>query len=1469
MATKANIKSPPVFKPEEDDDYASWRNDLEVWKDFTDTKPEKLGLAVYLSLEGRAREAVRGLKSQDLKVAGGFALIVGVLDKVFLTDETSRAFVAFKDFYEYRRASGVGFSEFIVDFDQRYSKLQQFDMVLPQGVQAFFLLKAANMTSESEKLARAVAKLEYNDMREKLMKIFGDPGVLSNTDEVPEVKDVLYGESYDRNRWGRGGQQSGGQQSGGGRGRGRGFYRENSSTSGYAARDGSTRDSNGRAGGFDRSNWRSSPARCYECDSTKHFANKCPHRSTRKKEDVEMNVHIALLTATPQGTLLSETFGKMLLDSGCSKTVAGKIWLDEITETMSQSDKEAIVEKPSMSMFRFGDGVENKSIKVTTIPIYIGKTRIMLDVEIVDKKIPLLLSRAAMKQLCMTIDFRRDQLSFNQEEMKLECTSAGHYAIPVAMTHTDRHNANFVFSLECLSGIPRSEKLKKALKIHRQFSHASKEKLVKLLKNGGCEDAEFLECIAECCDKCETCQHFKKPPLKPIVAFPAAGQFNELVCMDLKEHVHTKVWILHLIDAASRYSAACLIKSKRKEVVVAAIFRIWITYFGCPAKFLSDNGGEFGNDVFREMNEKLGVVTETTAAESPFSNGIVERHNGILYEAMMKTIKDTACDADMALAWAVSAKNALQNASGYSPNQLVFGRNTNMPTVLTDLPPALENTTASDIVRKNLEALHAARKNFIEAESSERVRRALRHKVRSYADQHYESGQKVFYRREGVKGWRGPGTVIGVESKCVLVRHGAAIYRCHPCHLMRVDSVASTRVEDKPAVQTAAKKSSSKSARCEEESDSDDDTRHEETIEHGGGSSNLDHDAQDDPPDEEETAETTVSSVQQMDGDDSHEGSENDNHDEIESVGASSEQQTSGEESDSDQVREVTRPKPKSYVEYSYRDGQTFKAKVLSQQPKRTKHNGNWMNIHKVGEETPSGVDWDDVVYWREIETPETVVLLTEAEELECVVMEAKQKEIAKLQENSVYEVVAHENQTLISCRWVITEKENSDGAVCTKARLVARGFEEKSSNRTTDSPTCSKQALRMVFLTAATKQWEIHSLDISSAFLQGNGIARDVFLKPPAEFAETGKVWKLNRCIYGLNDAPRAWYDRVKEELSKLDGRMSKYDNALFSWYDSDGQLEGVMALHVDDFEFCGTTEWQKRVVGSICAMFRISAYHKGTFKYVGLNIAQTKDAVMVDQHQYVEKIKELPIDPQRRKERDEPLTAEEVSSLRSASGQLLWAATQTRPDTAHDACMVANYGKEPSVQHLIAANKAIRKMRSQKACIMFPNLGEPEQFEVIVYSDASHANLPSGASQGACILFVAGNNRIAPVHWQSKKLARVPKSSLAAETLMIAEAGDNGVFTASMLKELFALQEMPTVRILTDSRSFCDHLQSTHVLADTRMRVDMARIREMLQVNEIRVSWVPAEQQLADSLTKHGASPARLLEVLRSGRL
>jgi len=80
-----------------------------------------------------------------------------------------------------------------------------------------------------------------------------------------------------------------------------------------------------------------------------------------------------------------------------------------------------------------------------------------------------------------------------------------------------------------------------------------------------------------------------------------------------------------------------------------------------------------------------------------------------LAESMSKTLEDTKCEPEMALAWGVSVKNALHNKGGFSSNLLVFGFNINLPTVLTDLPPAFETTTSSETVRKNLEVLNKQR----------------------------------------------------------------------------------------------------------------------------------------------------------------------------------------------------------------------------------------------------------------------------------------------------------------------------------------------------------------------------------------------------------------------------------------------------------------------------------------------------------------------------------------------------------------------------------------------------------------------------------------------------------------------------------------------------------------------------------------------------------------------------------------
>ena len=304
-----------------------------------------------------------------------------------------------------------------------------------------------------------------------------------------------------------------------------------------------------------------------------------------------------------------------------------------------------------------------------------------------------------MKHLGMKIDFSDDSVSLHKKKIKLTCTKSGHYCILINVVNLEENSSSNII-LHTLELVNRStsERMVKAKKLHRQFYHASKEKLRKLLINTKCDDKEFSQCVEKCCNECQLCQQYKKAPLRPAVGFPLADDFNQIVCMDLKEYVHNVKLILHLLDSATRYSSACIIESKHKNVIVKNVFRMWIAYFGTPLKFLSDNGGEFGNDVCREINEKLNVETLTTVTESPFSNGTVERHNGILYEAMVKTQKDEGCDSETALSWAISAKNSLQKHGGFSPNQLAFGHNINMPTVLTDKVLAFESTTSSEIL---------------------------------------------------------------------------------------------------------------------------------------------------------------------------------------------------------------------------------------------------------------------------------------------------------------------------------------------------------------------------------------------------------------------------------------------------------------------------------------------------------------------------------------------------------------------------------------------------------------------------------------------------------------------------------------------------------------------------------------------------------------------------------------------------
>ena len=99
-------------------------------------------------------------------------------------------------------------------------------------------------------------------------------------------------------------------------------------------------------------------------------------------------------------------------------------------------------------------------------------------------------------------------------------------------------------------------------KLHRQFSHPSKERLRSLVTSAGIKDQEFLKLLETVSNECEVRQLYKKPGPKPIVCFPNARVFNQTEAMDLKEYFKN-VWFLHLIDFATWYTAAGVIRKTR------------------------------------------------------------------------------------------------------------------------------------------------------------------------------------------------------------------------------------------------------------------------------------------------------------------------------------------------------------------------------------------------------------------------------------------------------------------------------------------------------------------------------------------------------------------------------------------------------------------------------------------------------------------------------------------------------------------------------------------------------------------------------------------------------------------------------------------------------------------------------------------------------------------------------------------
>ncbi|CAI7855003.1 unnamed protein product [Closterium sp. NIES-54] len=139
----------------------------------------------------------------------------------------------------------------------------------------------------------------------------------------------------------------------------------------------------------------------------------------------------------------------------------------------------------------------------------------------------------------------------------------------------------------------------------------------------------------------------------------------------------------------------------------------------------------------------------------------------------------------------------------------------------------------------------------------------------------------------------------------------------------------------------------------------------------------------------------------------------------------------------------------------------------------------------------------------------------------------------------------------IVSGMWIFRVKRPPGSPPVFKARYVARGFSQWQGVDyfQTFSPTWKMTSLRVLLHVAAQRDYELHSLDFSTAFLQGS-LHEEIWLRRPPGFTGSfplGTQWSLRRPVYGLRQDPREWHDTLRTMLAALGFAPSTADPSLF----------------------------------------------------------------------------------------------------------------------------------------------------------------------------------------------------------------------------------------------------------------------------------------------------------------------------------
>jgi len=476
--------------------------------------------------------------------------------------------------------------------------------------------------------------------------------------------------------------------------------------------------------------------------------------------------------------------------------------------------------------------------------------------------------------------------------------------------------------------------------------------------------------------------------------------------------------------------------------------------------------------------------------------------------------------------------------------------------------------------------------------------------------------------------------------------------------------------------------------------------------------------------------------------------------------------------------------------------------------------------------------------------------------------MAAMDSEIQSINKNKTWQLAKlPAGHRPIGLKWVYKLKKNAEGEIVKhKARLVAKGYVQREGIDFEEvfAPVARLDTVRLLLAIAANWGWQVHHLDVKTAFLNGE-LTEDVYVSQPEGYVVEGKeklVLKLSKALYGLKQAPRAWNVKLDGSLKKLGFSRCKTEPAVYTR--GVGLSKVILGVYVDDLIVTGgdpaeIVDFKKQMTSE----FDMSDLGLLSF-YLGLEVEQKEDYITIRQSGYAKKIltqfgmsdcnhSKVPMDPGLKLDADKQGEKIDATEYRKIIGCLRYL-LHSRPDLAYSVGICSRFMERPTVKHLLAVKQIMRYI---KGTLNFGLVYTQEKKEEVLvgYTDSDvGGDLVGRRSTGGMAFYL--NDSL--VTWCSHKEKTVALSSCEAEFMAATEAAKQGIWLSNLLVEL-TRKKQKAVTLYVDNNSAIA-LMRNPVFHGKSKHIDIKYhfIRERVEAGQIKVERVNTLEQKADSLTK-----------------